>query len=219
MIRIRGSERAHDPGKRDFDKSAKDWEKNAARLKMTGALADAVIAGLAWSPKFVAMDYGAGTGLVTLRIQPLVARVVAADSSPGMLAVLEEKISAAGLTNVDVRLWDVETDPLLEDRFDVIVSTMTFHHLREIPAALGRFHELLRRDGQVAVADLDTEAGDFHADPTGVWHFGFDRDELRRQFEVSGFSRVSVRTAHRLERPGSGGKLKQFSFFLLTAAK
>ncbi|HVP89888.1 MAG TPA: class I SAM-dependent methyltransferase, partial [Terriglobales bacterium] len=127
--------RRHDPGKRDFDKSAKDWERDAARLKMTGALADAVISRLTWGPDLVAMDYGAGTGLVTLRIQPLVGRVLAVDTSPGMLAVLEEKVAEAGLANVAVRLWDIEKDPLPEDRFDLIVSTMTFHHLRDIPAA------------------------------------------------------------------------------------
>lgn len=209
----------HDPGRRDFDRSAQDWEKNAARLKMTGALADAVIAGLPWEPRFVAMDYGAGTGLVTLRIRPLVSRVVAVDTSPGMLAVLEEKIAQSGLENVSVRLWDVEKDPLPDERFDVIVSTMTFHHLKDIPAALVRFRELLSPGGRMAVADLDTEAGDFHADPTGVWHFGFDRDELKKQFETAGFSQVTAATAHRLERPGPDGTIKEFSFFLLTAAK
>jgi ubiquinone/menaquinone biosynthesis C-methylase UbiE len=210
---------SRDRGRRDFDKSAGDWERDASRLKMTAALADAVIAGLAWDPGFVAMDYGAGTGLVTLRIQPLVGRVVAVDTSSGMLGVLEKKVLAAGLTNVSLRIWDVEKDPLLEDRFDIIVSTMTFHHLGDIPAALARFRELLNPGGRMAVADLDAEAGDFHADPTGVRHFGFDRGKLKGQFEAAGFSRVRTATAHRLERPGAGGTLKEFSFFLLTTSK
>ena len=210
--------RDHDPGKRDFDRAAPGWERDAARLKMTGALADAVIARLEWGPDLAAMDYGAGTGLVTLRIQPLVGRVLAVDTSPGMLAVLEEKVASARIANVAVRLWDVEKDPLPEDRFDVIVSTMTFHHLRDIPAALGRFRDLLQPGGQMAVADLDTEAGDFHADPAGVWHFGFDRDELKGQFEAAGFSRVVTGTAYRLERPVAGGGLKEFSLFVLSAA-
>jgi ubiquinone/menaquinone biosynthesis C-methylase UbiE len=207
-----------DPGRRDFDKSAKDWETDPSRLKMTGALADAVVARLEWGPDLAAMDYGAGTGLVTLRIQPLVGRVLAVDTSPGMLAVLEAKLAAAGLRNVGLRLWDVEKDPPLEDRFDVIVSTMTFHHLRDIPAAVRRFHELLRPGGQIAVADLDTEVGDFHADPAGVWHFGFDRAELAGHFEAAGFSRVRAGTAYRLERPVAGGELKEFSLFLISAA-
>ena len=209
----------HDPGKRDFDRAARDWERDPARLRMTSALADAVIARIAWDRRFVAMDYGAGTGLVTLRIQPLVGRVLAVDTSPGMLAVLEEKIAKAGLANVDVRLWDIEKDPLPGERFDVVVSTMTFHHLKNIPPVLGRFRELLSPGGRIAVADLDTEAGDFHADPTGVWHFGFDREELKGQFEAAGFSGVLTETAHRLERPGAGGRMKEFSLFLLTAAR
>jgi ubiquinone/menaquinone biosynthesis C-methylase UbiE len=165
------------------------------------------------------MDYGAGTGLVTLRLQPLVGRIVAADTSPGMLAVLGEKIAKAGIKNVDPRLWNVETDPLPLERFDVVVSTMTFHHLREIPPVLRRFHGLLTPGGQIGIADLDCEAGDFHSDPTGVWHFGFDRSHLRKQFEEAGFRSVRVDTAHRLERPGAGGLLKEFSFFVLTASK
>jgi len=210
---------SRNPGRRDFNKSAGEWERDASRLKMTAALAEAIITGLDWTPDLIAMDYGAGTGLVTLRIQPLVARVVAVDTSPGMLGVLEKKIAEAGLTNVSLRIWDVEKDPLPEDRFDLIVSTMTFHHLRDIPTVLARFLELLNPGGRMAVADLDTEAGDFHADPTGVWHFGFGRDELKAQFEAAGFSTVRTATAHRLERPGAGGKPKEFSFFLLTASK
>lgn len=208
-----------DPGKRDFDRAAPGWERDAARLKMTGALADAVIARLKWGPDLVAMDYGAGTGLVTLRIRPLVGRVLAVDTSPGMLAVLEEKVAAARLPNIAVRLWDVEKDPLPDERFDIIISTMTFHHLRDIPAALGRFHDLLRPGGRMAVADLDTEAGDFHADPAGVWHFGFDRTELKGQFEAAGFSDVLTGTAYRMERQVAGGISKEFGFFVLTAAQ
>jgi len=209
----------HDPGKRDFDRAAAEWERNEARVRMTTALADAVTARLTLSRNLVAMDYGAGTGLVSLRIQPLVGRIVAADTSPGMLAVLEEKLAEAGLENIAVQLWNIETDPLPEGRFDVIISTMTFHHLKEVSPALGRFHELLTPGGQIAVADLDSEAGDFHGDPTGVWHFGFDRVLLRKQFEEAGFRRVRTETAYRLGRPGADGKLKEFSLFLLTAIK
>jgi len=208
-----------DPGKRDFDGGAADWDANPARLRMTGALADAVLSRLTLDRNLSVLDYGAGTGLVTLRIQPLVGRVVAADTSPGMLAVLQRKIAAAELRNVAVRLWNVETDPLPEDRFDVVVSTMTFHHLRDIPAALERFHGLLVPGGRIAVGDLDREDGDFHADPSGVWHFGFDRDELGRQFAEAGFGRVHAETALRFERAVAGGQFKEFSLFLLTAEK
>jgi ubiquinone/menaquinone biosynthesis C-methylase UbiE len=210
---------ADDPGKRDFNRGAANWDGNPARLRMTGALADAVLSRLTLGQNFVAMDYGAGTGLVTLRIQPLVGRVVAADTSPGMLAVLQSKITAAGLRNVDVRLWNVEEDPLPAERFDVVVSTMTFHHLRDIPGVLKRFHELLAPGGQIAVGDLDCEAGDFHADPAGVWHFGFDRDDFEKRFAEAGFRRVRTETAHRFEREVAGGRMKEFSLFLLTAEK
>ncbi len=208
-----------DPGQRDFDKSAADWDRNEARVRMTNARADALIARLTLAKNLVVMDYGAGTGLVTLRLQPHVACIVAADTSPGMLAVLGEKIAKAGIRNVDPRLWNVESDPMPLERFDVIVSTMTFHHLREIPPVLKRFHGLLTPGGRIGIADLDCEAGDFHADPAGVWHFGFDRPRLKKEFEEAGFRSVRVDTAYRLQRTGAGGVLKEFGFFVLTASK
>ncbi len=208
-----------DPRKRDFDRAAPDWDDNPARLRMTGALAAAVLSRLALDRNLSVLDYGAGTGLVTLRIQPLVGRVVAADTSPGMLAVLQRKIAAAGLRNVAVRLWNVETDPLPAERFDVVVSTMTFHHLKDIPGVLKSFHELLAPGGRIAVGDLDLEAGDFHADPAGVWHLGFDRDSLEEQFAGAGFRHVRTETAHRFEREVVGGRMKEFSLFLLIAEK
>jgi len=34
--------------------------------------------------------------------------------------------------------------------------------------------------GEIAIADLDKEDGDFHADNEGVMHFGFERGEFKK---------------------------------------
>lgn len=48
------------------------------------------------------VDIGAGTGQFTLAAASACARVVAVDVSPVMLAALEAKVSASGLSNVEV---------------------------------------------------------------------------------------------------------------------
>jgi ubiquinone/menaquinone biosynthesis C-methylase UbiE len=53
-----------------------------------------------WRHGQCVLDYGAGTGLLTLNLQPQVAAIVAMDSSAGMLEKVTEKLHAAGIRNV-----------------------------------------------------------------------------------------------------------------------
>jgi len=151
--------------KRDFDTAAKTWDQNDARTPMSLAIADVMIASLKLTGSETVLDYGTATGNVALRFQPLAKQVIAADSSSGMLDVLGEKIKATGVKNVSTLLLDLEKDFLDPELHpDVIVSAMTLHHI----ANTGRFaqvlHAMLPSGGKIALADLDTESGDFHSD-------------------------------------------------------
>lgn len=96
--------------KHDFDAAAKTWDPNDARTRVSTAIADAMIGVLGLSGSEVLLDYGTGTGTVALRMQPLVRRVIAADSSRGILDVPEEKLRASGTTNVRAVVLDLEHD-------------------------------------------------------------------------------------------------------------
>jgi len=77
--------------KRDFDSAAKTWDLNDTRTRMSTGIADAMVAVLGLTGSETVLDYGTGTGIVALRIRPLVRQVIAADSSRGMLDVLEAR--------------------------------------------------------------------------------------------------------------------------------
>ncbi len=53
------------------------------------------------------LDFGCGTGLLTLHFQPLARSVTGLDSSPGMLDALKAKIRDQNLANVKARhsIW------------------------------------------------------------------------------------------------------------------
>ena len=206
--------------KRDFDAAAKTWDLNDARTRMSTAIADAMIGVLRLSGSEVLLDYGTGTGTVALRMQPLVRQVIAADSSRGMLDVLEEKLKASSTTNVRSVVLDLEHDaaPPGDICPDVIVSAMTLHHIADTARFAAVLCGLLPVGGRIGLADLDTERGDFHSDNTGVEHFGFDRAELRRIFSGAGFQDIRIETAYEFVRPTPGGE-KSFPIFLLTAQK
>ena len=207
--------------KRDFDTAAKTWDLNDARTRMSTGIADAMIAVLGLTGSETVLDYGTGTGTVALRLQPLARQVIAADSSRGMLDVLEEKLKASGATNVRTAILDLEHDkPIPDDiRPDVIVSAMTLHHIADTARFAASLHDLLPPGGRIAIADLDTECGDFHSDNTGVEHFGFDREALTRIIIDAGFQAVGVNTAYDLVRPAAEGVEKSYSIFLLSAHK
>jgi hypothetical protein len=52
--------------------------------------------------------------------------------------------------------------------------------------------KLLHPGGWVALADLESEDGSFHDDPTGIFHHGFSAEELSGMLKRAGFSSVVV---------------------------
>ncbi len=112
---------------------------------------------------------------------------------------------------------DVGEVELPPDRFDLLVSSMTLHHLPDVPHVLKRLRPSLRSDGWIALADLDTEDGTFHVDPTGIFHCGFERSTVCRWLEDAGFTDTGSCEAHRIARSAADGVLRTYPVFLVTA--
>jgi len=205
--------------KKDFNKEAAQWDANPGRVKLANEVADAIIREAAPANNMDALDFGCGTGLVTLRLQPLVRTIIGADSSPGMLGVLEGKIRAQGLKNVETRFVDFDKGDLIEGRFDLLVSSMTLHHVPDTARLFKQWHDLLLPGGLLCFADLDAEDGSFHGDNTGVFHLGFDRDHLKKLLLAAGFRDIRGTTATAMMRDIEGKGEKAFPVFLIVARK
>ncbi|MGE5198260.1 MAG: methyltransferase domain-containing protein, partial [Rhodospirillaceae bacterium] len=96
--------------------------------------------------------------------------------------------------------------------FDLITSSMTLHHVRDLPGLFRAFRALLRAGGRVALADLDREDGTFHEpEVTDVHHLGFDRAELRQLLSEAGFGELQDATAFVHRRKG-----REYPVFLVT---
>jgi SAM-dependent methyltransferase len=205
--------------KRDFNKEAAQWDANPGRVKLANEVADAIIREAAPANSMDVLDFGCGTGLVTLRLQPLVRTIIGVDSSPGMLGVLDGKIRAQELKNVETRYVDFDKGELIEGKFDLIVSSMTLHHVPDTARLFKQWHDLLLPGGLLCFADLDAEDGSFHGDNTGVFHRGFDRDHLKKLLLATGFRDVRDTTATAMVREVEGKGDKAFPVFLIMARK
>jgi 2-polyprenyl-3-methyl-5-hydroxy-6-metoxy-1,4-benzoquinol methylase len=205
--------------KRDFDKEAAQWDANPGRVKLAHEVADVIIREAAPSRDMDVLDFGCGTGLVTLRLQPLVRSITGADSSQGMLGVLEGKIKTQGLKNVRTQIVDFEKGGRVEGRFHLLVSSMTLHHVPDTAGLFKQWRELLLPEGRICFADLDAEDGSFHGDNTGVFHKGFDREHLKKLLLAAGFHDVRDTTATSMIRDVEGKGKSEFPVFLIIAKK
>jgi 2-polyprenyl-3-methyl-5-hydroxy-6-metoxy-1,4-benzoquinol methylase len=205
--------------KKDFDTAAATWDANPRRVELAGNIADSIMKTIGLGPSMDIMDFGCGTGLLTLSLHSLVRSVTGVDSSRGMIDALNAKIRQHKLANVETQHFDLDQAEELKGSYDAIVSAMTFHHIKEIRPLLRQFYKILTQGGILGVADLDLEGGKFHDSNEGVFHFGFDRGSLRKDFLEAGFEDVADTTAAEFVKPDAKGEKRKFTVFLITGRK
>jgi ubiquinone/menaquinone biosynthesis C-methylase UbiE len=201
--------------KRDFDKDAESYDLKPGRVKLAQDVAKALMREVKLNSDMDVLDFGCGTGLVTLQLQPFVKTITGADSSHGMLDVLRFRIEERKLKNVKTEFIDLEKSVELKNKYHLVVSSMTLHHIEDIRYIIHEFYNCLLPKGYLCIADLDSDEGDFHRDKKGVAHFGFDRSEMRQLYIHGGFQDVRDVTAASVIKELSEGRSREFTVFLM----
>lgn len=135
------------------------------------------------------LDFGAGTGAISVPLAAQVKRVTALDTSAAML----EQLTAKNIANINALEHDIFCG--LSQTYDGVISSMALHHVADIPRLLKCMQQCLKENGQLALIDLYSEDGSFHGDNQGkgVLHFGFDPQELLEEAAKAGFKNLSYR--------------------------
>jgi len=196
-----------------FDQAARTWDLADRRVALAHAVAEAIAARVPLSRDQSMLDFGCGTGLITLKLAPRVGSVTGADTSPGMLDALAEKAASQG-SPMRLLVLDQEGTTDLGGPYDLIVSSMTLHHVPDIPSLFHQFARHLRAGGQVALADLDEEDGSFHEKTMDAHHPGFPRARIQTWLEAAGFREIRMETAAVTRKDG-----KDYPVFLATARR
>lgn len=201
----------------DFDAKARTWDDDPEKLHRARTLAQAVAEAVPLTAQSRVLEYGAGTGQLSLALAPRVGSVLLADASAGMVDVARERLSEHGLDPGRAVRLDLLADPAPGERFDLVVSAMTLHHVPDVPRLLRVLRGLLDQGGWVALADLDSENGLFHDEPFDG-HHGFDRDDLATQLSEAGYTEVKFSTPYAVTKEVDGQR-RDFPLFLATARR
>lgn len=93
------------------------------------------------------VELGCGTGTTALHLATGVAGVTASDLSPNMIRIAERKAAEAGTTNVRFVAADLFDPVLAGPPRDAVLAFNLLHLVRDLPAALGQVHTLVKPGG------------------------------------------------------------------------
>jgi len=198
-----------------FDAMATTWEAKPSRLERARATADAILARVPLQPTWSVVDVGSGTGLLSRVLAPGVGTILLVDTSRGMTDVARERIAAGGLTTLRAECLDVTTDTLPGAPFDLAVSLLMLHHVKDVEGFLAAVRRHVRPGGWLAFADVAAEDGTFHDDPTEDVHHGFEPERLAAMALAAGFVDVAVEEVHQMVKQRNG-KDRSYGLLLLT---
>ncbi len=151
------------------------------------------------------LDFGGGTGLLALPLAKQAKSVTLVDISEKMLEQARLKAEQQEIKNIQFLEQNLLAKPL-EQEFDLIVVCRVLHHMPDLDESLSLFHQHLRENGQLLLADFTkTEAN----------HHGFDLAELEKQLIEHGFSSVHSQILYSAEDLFQGN----YSELFLTVAQ
>ena len=151
------------------------------------------------------LEFGGGTGLLALPLAKQAKSVTLVDISEKMLEQARLKAEQQAIKNIQFLEQDLLQNPLKQE-FDLIVVSRVLHHMSDLDTALSLFHQYLKEDGQLLIADFTkTEAN----------HHGFELSALENKLMEHGFSSVHSQILYSAEDLFQGN----YSELFLTVAQ
>ncbi len=140
--------------RRRWGRVATEWDDHGG--PSLGRMVDAVVGLAKPEAGMVALDIGAGTGSVSLRLAPGVRRMIVVDVSPLMIEQLVRKAALCGCCSIEAQIHAIEDLDLPAGGIDVIVSNYALHHLRDRDKEelVRRMAVWLRPGGRAVIGDM-----------------------------------------------------------------
>jgi len=197
----------------EFDARAREWDKDKMHLDRSVVIATELEKMIPINPSMKALEYGAGTGLLSFLLKGRFAEITLMDNSNEMIKVCMEKIEYHQTKHILPICFDLEHKDY-DGTFDIIYNQMVLHHVNDYEAIIYTFYSMLNPEGYLAIADLYSEDGSFHGPDVKV-HLGFDPERLKEILTEAGFKNIEYKTCFEVKRESG----ISYPVFLLVAQK
>lgn len=202
-----------------FDSKARTWDGDPEKHKRAALFAGEIAFITSGSKINSALEFGCGTGLVSFNLNDIIPKIVLADTSQGMLEVLNEKINREGASNMTIFHLNGSNPLISAGTFDLVYTLLTIHHVKDLDRLFYDFGRIINPGGWLIIGDLYTEDGSFHNnDPGFDGHYGFEPEDLKKKLIAEGFKDVSAHAFYSIEKV-TGGLRKEYPLFVLYGRK
>lgn len=178
----------------DFKDRAKSWD-NEATIKRSKIIAEKIIDIVGENKKDSVMEYGCATGLIGFNLCDKYKKITFMDSEEEMLNRVKEKNKSYKFLNVSTINIDLTKEEYEKEKFDIIYTSLTLHHIIDLEKIIKTFYNLLNENGILFIIDLDTDDGSFHMDTKDFNGYnGFEHQYIENILENVGFSNLKSET-------------------------
>lgn len=147
---------SEEDGAKYWDKEAEGYNKEVEKHRdRYYKLVECIIDLTAPKKSDVVMEIGAGTGVVSLLLAPKVKKIIAVDVSKEMLKIAKEKVTEAGINNIEFVRGTFHR-PNIAEKVDIIVTIDSLHCTTDgdyKKRAIEIMHDHLKDEGKVFLDD------------------------------------------------------------------
>lgn len=177
-----------------FEQMAKRYDTEE-RMELAKVIVKEVRPELRNSKSKSLLDYGSGTGLISLELSDLLDSILLVDSSKQMLEVAKAKISHKGITNSKV-LYSDFTQETPELKADIVLMSLVLLHIPDTKKILQELFHILNNGGKLIIIDFDKNDKINHPKV----HNGFSHEELKKRLSEVGFKSIEMKTFYHGKR-------------------
>jgi ubiquinone/menaquinone biosynthesis C-methylase UbiE len=151
----------------------------------------------------VALDFGAGTGLVALQLLPKVGKVYLLEPRKDLLEKFQADAASAGLINFEichVTIGDFVFPPL-----DIVTCSLSLHHTPDVKYTLQKIFQVLKPGGHLFVVEVVAS--------------GINLDGFGRELKAIGFANIESQPHGRVQGQPPGGEVSMLDAVFFSAVR
>ena len=174
-----------------FDQNANQWDRLVHDLLPTPDYQASLLGQLKACSTLV--EIGVGTGALLADLSLKAGKVIGIDHAPAMLQAARERVLGQGVSNVELRLGEMEHLPLESSGADVVLLNMVLHHAASPETVLNEVARILRPDGHLLIFDLQRHHQEWVREKLADQWLGFESSELMSWCLNAGFTQPDCR--------------------------